>query len=193
MSSYDPSPPSGIDVEGNLRARFITAPTRGVGMDRADGLLFDRLCRLTASPLLPHMRRALVGRLSNLAPGNRVVHDVAMDAARAAWSALLRDLRARAADAHVGGSDGWLVKLSSLDDLLTPGLLEATRPYELTTVQLHTVFRRVLLSLIKQTSLADGVIPLPWSLLGAIAGLAVTYLLVVQAVKSWFYRRHALL
>jgi Mg2+-importing ATPase len=38
-----------------------------------------------------------------------------------------------------------------------------------------------------------GFIPLPLSLLGAIAGLAVTYLLVVQAVKSWFYRRHALL
>jgi Mg2+-importing ATPase len=38
-----------------------------------------------------------------------------------------------------------------------------------------------------------GLIPLPLSLLGAIAGLAVTYLLVVQAVKSWFYRRHALL
>jgi Mg2+-importing ATPase len=38
-----------------------------------------------------------------------------------------------------------------------------------------------------------GFIPLPLSLLGAIALLAATYLLVVQAVKSWFYRRHALL
>jgi Mg2+-importing ATPase len=35
--------------------------------------------------------------------------------------------------------------------------------------------------------------PLPLSLLGSIAFLAVTYLLLVQAVKSWFYRRHALL
>jgi P-type Mg2+ transporter len=35
--------------------------------------------------------------------------------------------------------------------------------------------------------------PLPLSLLGAIGLLAVTYLLVVQGVKSWFYRRHALL
>ncbi|MHB8485663.1 MAG: magnesium-translocating P-type ATPase [Candidatus Acidiferrales bacterium] len=35
--------------------------------------------------------------------------------------------------------------------------------------------------------------PLPVSLLAAIAILAVTYLFVVQAVKSWFYRRHALL
>ena len=35
--------------------------------------------------------------------------------------------------------------------------------------------------------------PLPASMLGAIAFLAATYLLVVQAVKSWFYRRHALL
>jgi Mg2+-importing ATPase len=34
---------------------------------------------------------------------------------------------------------------------------------------------------------------LPLSLLGAIAFLAVTYLLLVQVVKTWFYRRHALL
>ena len=33
----------------------------------------------------------------------------------------------------------------------------------------------------------------PVSLLGTIAFLAVTYLLLVQAVKFWFYRRHALL
>jgi len=35
--------------------------------------------------------------------------------------------------------------------------------------------------------------PLPVSLLGTIAILAVTYILLVQVVKSWFYRRHALL
>jgi Mg2+-importing ATPase len=35
--------------------------------------------------------------------------------------------------------------------------------------------------------------PLPMSLLAAIAFLAVTYLIVVQFVKTWFYRRHALL
>ena len=38
-----------------------------------------------------------------------------------------------------------------------------------------------------------GFIPLPMPLLGAITFLAATYLLLVQAVKSWFYRRHALL
>jgi P-type Mg2+ transporter len=38
-----------------------------------------------------------------------------------------------------------------------------------------------------------GFIPLPVPLLGAIAFLAVTYILLVQAVKTWFYRRHALL
>jgi P-type Mg2+ transporter len=38
-----------------------------------------------------------------------------------------------------------------------------------------------------------GFVPLPLSLLGAIAFLAGTYLLMVQVVKSWFYRRHALL
>lgn len=37
-----------------------------------------------------------------------------------------------------------------------------------------------------------GFVPLPLSLLGASAVLAVTYLLVVQAVKSRFYHRHAL-
>jgi Mg2+-importing ATPase len=35
--------------------------------------------------------------------------------------------------------------------------------------------------------------PLPVSLMFAIAFLAVTYLFLVQAIKSWFYRRHALL
>jgi Mg2+-importing ATPase len=35
--------------------------------------------------------------------------------------------------------------------------------------------------------------PLPLSLLGAVGLLAVTYLFLVQSVKSWFYRRHGLL
>jgi len=35
--------------------------------------------------------------------------------------------------------------------------------------------------------------PLPMSLLGAIVLLTVTYLMLVQVVKAWFYRRHALL
>jgi Mg2+-importing ATPase len=38
-----------------------------------------------------------------------------------------------------------------------------------------------------------GFTPLPMSLLGAIALLALTYLFLVQAVKTWFYRRHDLL
>jgi Mg2+-importing ATPase len=38
-----------------------------------------------------------------------------------------------------------------------------------------------------------GFTPLPLSLLGAIALLTLTYMLLVQAVKTWFYRRHALL
>jgi Mg2+-importing ATPase len=36
-------------------------------------------------------------------------------------------------------------------------------------------------------------IPIPLSSLAVIACLAMTYLWVVQAVKTWFYRRHALL
>jgi Mg2+-importing ATPase len=38
-----------------------------------------------------------------------------------------------------------------------------------------------------------GFTPLPLSLLGAILLLALTYLFLVQAAKTWFYRRHALL
>ncbi|MBZ5596362.1 MAG: magnesium-translocating P-type ATPase [Acidobacteriia bacterium] len=38
-----------------------------------------------------------------------------------------------------------------------------------------------------------GFTPLPLSLLGAILLLALTYLVLVQGVKTWFYRRHALL
>jgi Mg2+-importing ATPase len=38
-----------------------------------------------------------------------------------------------------------------------------------------------------------GFIPLPLALLGAISLLGLTYLVLVQAVKTWFYRRHALL
>ncbi len=38
-----------------------------------------------------------------------------------------------------------------------------------------------------------GFVPLPFMLVAAIGLLAVTYLLVVQMVKGWFYRKHALL
>ena len=38
-----------------------------------------------------------------------------------------------------------------------------------------------------------GFTPLPPSLLAAIAVLTLTYMMLVQAVKTWFYRRHALL
>jgi Mg2+-importing ATPase len=38
-----------------------------------------------------------------------------------------------------------------------------------------------------------GFIPLPPSLLLAILILTLTYLFLVQAAKTWFYRRHALL
>jgi Mg2+-importing ATPase len=38
-----------------------------------------------------------------------------------------------------------------------------------------------------------GFTPLPLALLATIALLTVTYLALVQVVKTWFYRRHALL
>lgn len=36
-------------------------------------------------------------------------------------------------------------------------------------------------------------VPLPRALLGTITLLTLTYLVLVQVVKTWFYRRHALL
>ncbi len=36
-------------------------------------------------------------------------------------------------------------------------------------------------------------VPLPWTLLATLTALTGTYLLLVQWVKAWFYRRHALL
>ena len=36
-------------------------------------------------------------------------------------------------------------------------------------------------------------VPLPVTVLAAIAGLTLTYLLLVQVVKAGFYRRHAVL
>jgi Mg2+-importing ATPase len=38
-----------------------------------------------------------------------------------------------------------------------------------------------------------GFVALPLPLLGVISLLALTYLILVQVVKTWFYRRHALL
>lgn len=38
-----------------------------------------------------------------------------------------------------------------------------------------------------------GLVPLPLPLLGTIAGLAITYLWAVKLLKTWFYRKHALL
>ncbi len=38
-----------------------------------------------------------------------------------------------------------------------------------------------------------GFTPLPWTLLVVLVALTATYLLLVQGVKTWFYRRHALL
>ena len=38
-----------------------------------------------------------------------------------------------------------------------------------------------------------GFVPLPSDLLAAIFGLTVTYLVLVQYVKTWFYRGHPLM
>jgi len=63
-----------------------------------------------------------------------------------------------------------------------PLLISVLAVVAVATVLPYTPFGRLLLFT-----------PPPLSLLGAIAFLALTYLFLVQAVKSWFYRRHALL
>ena len=68
-----------------------------------------------------------------------------------------------------------------------------SRPSQPLLIAVVTVV--VVAAILPYTSLGAflGFTPLPVSLLGAIALLAVTYLLLVQVVKSWFYRRHELL
>jgi len=75
----------------------------------------------------------------------------------------------------------------------TAGSPFASRPgWFLQTTILSVVAAAVLIPF---TPLGDllGFVPLPLSLLGVIALLAGTYLVLVQAVKSWFYRRYPLL
>ena len=93
---------------------------------------------------------------------------------------------------------GWFVESLATQTLVVFVIRTAGNPFK------SRPSRRLLLSVSAVVAIA-GVLPytpvgsllrftpLPVSLLGAIAFLAVTYLLLVQAVKSWFYRQHALL
>jgi len=93
---------------------------------------------------------------------------------------------------------GWFVESLATQTLVVFAIRTAGNPFKsrpsrrLLIGVLVVVAIAVILPYTPAASLL-GFTPLPLSLLGAIAVLAVTYLLVVQAVKSWFYRRHALL
>jgi Mg2+-importing ATPase len=93
---------------------------------------------------------------------------------------------------------GWFVESLATQTLVVFVIRTAGNPFKsrpsgrlLTGVAVVTVVGAVL----PYTPLGAvlGFIPLPLSLLGAIALLALTYLFLVQAVKTWFYRRHDLL
>jgi Mg2+-importing ATPase len=93
---------------------------------------------------------------------------------------------------------GWFVESLATQTLVVFVIRTAGNPLNSRPSRplLATVFATVAVAtLLPYTPLGAvlGFTPLPVSLLGAIAFLAVTYLLLVQAVKSWFYRRHALL
>jgi len=93
---------------------------------------------------------------------------------------------------------GWFVESLATQTLVVFVIRTAANPLK------SRPSRPLLISVLAVVALAIGLpytplgrllrfTPLPVSLLAAIAVLAVTYLFLVQAVKSWFYRRHALL
>jgi Mg2+-importing ATPase len=93
---------------------------------------------------------------------------------------------------------GWFVESLATQTLVVFVIRTAGNPFR------SRPSGRLLISVVA-VALAGAVLPytplgallgfttLPLSLLGAISLLALTYLILVQAVKIWFYRRHALL
>jgi Mg2+-importing ATPase len=93
---------------------------------------------------------------------------------------------------------GWFVESMATQTLVVFVIRTAGNPFKSrpSGPLLISVFAVVAIAVVlPYTPLGSllGFIPLPAPLLGAIAFLSATYLLLVQAVKSWFYRRHALL
>ena len=129
-----------------------------------DRALLERLCRLTALAAEPLLRQMPVRRHAGADANDAVVRDKAMDFALDAWGALLRDIRAKAIAVATSTATLPAVRLSSLDELLGPELLEAARPYGLAAVQLRSVLLRVLGDLVEQTDPAEADIALPLSL-----------------------------
>jgi Mg2+-importing ATPase len=93
---------------------------------------------------------------------------------------------------------GWFVESMATQTLVVFVIRTAGNPFKSRPSRplLLSVFAIIAIAVVlPYTPLGSllGFVPLPLSLLGAIAFLAATYLLLVHAVKSWFYRRHALL
>ena len=130
----------------------------------ADRVLLDRLCRLTALAAEPWLRQVPLWRHADADANDAVVRDKAMDFALDAWGALLRDIRAKAMAVATSTATLPAVRLSSLDELLGPDLLEAARPYGLAIEPLRSVLLRVPGDLVEQTVPAETVIVLPLSL-----------------------------
>ena len=93
---------------------------------------------------------------------------------------------------------GWFVESLATQTLVVFVIRTAGNPFKSrpNRALLLAVFAVVIVAMVLPYTALGTLLkftPLPLALLGVIAGLAVTYLLLVQAVKLWFYRRHALL
>jgi len=141
-----------------------TPPGCMTSIGPADRALLENLCRLTALAAEPWLRQVPRRRHADSEANDAVVHEKAMDFALDALGALLRDIRAKAMAAAAPTATLPAVRLSSVDELLGPELLEAARPYGLAAVQLRSVLLRVLGDLVEQTDPAEADIALPLSL-----------------------------
>jgi P-type Mg2+ transporter len=93
---------------------------------------------------------------------------------------------------------GWFVESLATQTLVvfvirTAGNPFRSRPSRLLLISVLSVVAITILLPFTPLGRLLGFTPQPLLLLGAIVLLSVTYLLLVQAVKTWFYRRHALL
>jgi Mg2+-importing ATPase len=93
---------------------------------------------------------------------------------------------------------GWFVESLSTQTLVVFVIRTATNPLKSrpSRLLLASVLTVVTIAVVLPYTPLGGLLgftPLPVLLLGSFALLTVTYLFLVQAVKSWFYRKHALL
>jgi Mg2+-importing ATPase len=93
---------------------------------------------------------------------------------------------------------GWFVESLATQTLVVFVIRTAGNPFRSRPSRLLLISVLVVVAVtiaLPYTSLGRllGFTPLPPLLLGVIALLSVTYLLLVQVVKTWFYKRHALL